>query len=682
MRSLPFRFLGARAGGVLADGQRDDAVRGGSEHLDEQQAAAAAWGLESGGRGGPLLILAGPGTGKTRTLVRRAVGLVAAGVPHHRILLLTFTRRAAQEMTRRARALLGAADSHAFLPWAGTFHAVAARLLRIYATAIGLDPNFTILDRSDAADLLDLLRSELGLDAAGSRFPRKGTCLGIFSRARQRGGDLAAVLNEDFPWCVGWEPELRRLWAAYSGARQSRNLLDYDDLLAGWLRMMETPAVAEAVRGRFDHVLVDEYQDTNDIQAQILRLLCPGGSGLTVVGDPAQSIYAFRGATVRNILDLERHFAPPVVFALERSYRCPQPVLDACNALLEDRPEAAGRVLRAARGGGRMPLLVTAEDEAAEAEYVARRVLQWRERGVELQRQAVLFRAAHHSDLLEIELTRRGIPFVKYGGLRFLEAAHVKDFVAVLRWAANPRDTVSGFRVLRLLPGVGSASARGLLEALESEAWQFSALARAAANEEVVALAGLLERLAAGDVPWPAQPGLVRSWYEPHLYRCHESPEVRARDLIELERLAVRASGREEFLADLALEPPASAGDLAGEPRRDEEYLVLSTIHSAKGREWDVVYVIHVADGCLPSDLATGSEESVGEERRLLYVAMSRARRHLELVWPRAFHVREQSRFGDRHVLAPRSRFLEERVARHFRELAFTGGAPIGEEFG
>ena len=419
---------------------------------------------------GALLVIAGAGSGKTNTLAHRVANLVVKGVDPRRILLLTFSRRAAVEMTRRVTRIagqaLGARAAVAQgLTWSGTFHGIGARLLREYAELIGLAPTFTINDREDSADLMNLVRHELGLSAKERRFPSKGTCLAIYSRVVNTGAALADVLNDAFPWCREWEADLRLLFATYVEAKQKQSVLDYDDLLLYWSLMAEQPAIAADLAGRFDHVLVDEYQDTNRLQASILLALKPDGRGLTVVGDDAQSIYSFRGATVRNILDFPGHFNPPArQVTLERNYRSTQPILAASNAVIELASERFTKNLWTDKASAQRPHLVSVADEADQARYVVEQVLEAREAGMKLKAQAVLFRAAHHSAALEIELTRRNIPFVKFGGLKFLDSVHVKDVLAVLRWAENPRDRVAGFRVTQLLPGVGPATAARVLD--------------------------------------------------------------------------------------------------------------------------------------------------------------------------------------------------------------------------
>jgi DNA helicase-2/ATP-dependent DNA helicase PcrA len=620
----------------------------------------------------PLLIIAGAGTGKTHTLAHRVARLILAGADPQRILLLTFSRRAAAEMVRRAQRICAQARPDAGpLRWSGTFHAVANRLLRQHAEAVGLDSAFTVLDRSDAADQLDLVREELGLARRASRFPRKSTCHAIYSHVVNARCELEQALQLAFPWCSAWAAELRQLFAGYVAAKQRHGTLDYDDLLLYWYHLMQEPALAEQVRARFDFTLVDEYQDTNALQAGILLGLAPRGHGLTVVGDDAQAIYGFRAATVRNILDFPRLFDPPArVIALDQNYRSTEPILAAANAVIGLAREGYAKRLRSRRSSQQRPVLVGVADESEQVRFVVERVLAQREAGVDLRRQAVLMRAAHHSDALEVELGRRNIPFVKYGGLKFLEAAHVKDLLCVLRWAENPRDAPAAFRVLQLLPGVGPTTARRALAQLEQARFGPGALERfgppAAAAHDWPALCALLARLRDPRCDWRAQVGAVRDWYRPHLERLHDAAAVRAGDLEQLEQIAAGYPTREAFLSDLALDPPAASGDLAGPPRLDEDYLILSTIHSAKGQEWDAVYLLSCADGCIPSDMATSTPEQLEEERRLLYVAMTRARDHLYLIHPLRFFVRHQPRHGDAHVFSPRSRFLPDAILAHF----------------
>ena len=649
--------------------------------LNSAQRAAATYGsVTTGGcAAGPLLIIAGAGTGKTNTLAHRVAHLVMNGVAPERILLLTFSRRAAAEMIRRARRIVGAAvafasgvaEAHApgvgRLTWAGTFHSVANRLLRHYAPHVGLNPAFSVLDRADSADLLDFARQELRLTGSERRFPRKDTCLAIYSHCVNTRWPLERTLREVFPWCLEWHDALKALFGRYVEVKLQQQVLDFDDLLLYWHALVQDEALAQDVASRFDHLLVDEYQDTNTLQAEILLALKPAGNGLCVVGDDAQSIYSFRAATVENILEFPARFSPAAaVITLDENYRSAQPVLDAANAVIAEATRQYQKKLRSGRGSGMRPRYVTVLDDQAQAEYVIERILQAREQGVLLRHQAVLFRSAYHSDVLELELVRRNIPYVKYGGLKFLEAGHVKDLLAVLRWADNPRNRMSAFRVVQLLPGVGPAGAERCLKAFEAASHDWSALAAyrmpSAAREDWTALVDLLHALAAPDIPWAGQVSRVRQWYAPHLARLYEAPGPRAADLEQLERIATQFAARDEFLSELTLDPPRASGDLSGSPLLDEDYLVLSTIHSAKGQEWDRVSILHVSDGTFPSEFSTGSADLVEEERRLLYVGMTRAKHELDLIAPLKYYVTQQARQGDTHVYGTRSRFLTARV--------------------
>ncbi|WP_206999578.1 ATP-dependent helicase [Trinickia mobilis] len=652
--------------------------------LNEAQRAAVEYGADDPSRpGGPLLVIAGAGSGKTNTLAHRVAHLMVKGADPHRILLLTFSRRAAQDMTRRAtriaRAALGARAAAADgLMWSGTFHSVGARLLREYADVVGLSPAFTINDREDSADLMNLVRHELGFSAKTRRFPAKAACFAIYSRVVNTGASLTQVLDAVFPWCREWEADLRALFAAYVAAKQSQSVLDYDDLLLYWSHMAAEPAVAADLSSRFDHVLVDEYQDTNRLQASILLAMKPDGRGLTVVGDDAQSIYSFRGATVRNILEFPAHFDPPArQVTLERNYRSTQPILAASNAVIGLAAERFTKNLWTDKACAQRPRLVTVAGEAEQARYVAERVLEAREGGMQLKAQAVLFRAAHHSAALEIELTRRNVPFVKFGGLKFLDSVHVKDVLAVLRWAQNPRDRVAGFRVAQLMPGIGPAAAARLLDCVgqadgtggAGAVHAFAPPSRAAVHWPP--FAALMTSLHGRQTPWPAEFEQVRRWYEPHLERNHEDASTRLADVLQMESIASTYASRERFLTELTLDPPDATSGESGVPLIDEDYLILSTIHSAKGQEWRNVFVLNGVDGCIPSDLATGSDEEIDEERRLLYVAMTRAKEDLQIVVPQRFYVHNQTHLGDRHVWASRTRFIPAHLLAHFEVQAW-----------
>ena len=657
--------------------------------LNPEQRRAVEHGVGAEAVGGPLLVIAGAGSGKTNTLAHRVAHLIVNGADPRRILLMTFSRRAASEMSRRVERIAAqvmGTSSGSFtdaLHWAGTFHGIGARILREYAPNIGLDAQFTIHDREDSADLMNIVRHGLGLHESASRFPAKGTCLAIYSRTVNAQGDLAEILKTAFPWAAMWEPQLRELFAAYVDAKQNQNVLDYDDLLLYWAMMMREPAIAADLGARFDHVLVDEYQDTNRLQAAVLLSLKPDGRGMTVVGDDAQSIYSFRAATVRNILDFPTSFAPPAeIITLDRNYRSTAPILAAANAVIAEAAERFTKNLWTERKSDAKPQLVTVRDEADQARYIVENILETREGGVALKEQAVLFRTSSHSGPLEIELTRRNIPFVKFGGLKFLDAAHVKDMLALLRWAENPRDRVAGFRVLQLLPGVGPGTAGRVLDAMDEAPRPFVALADLPAPSRSEGWAGFIEvvsDLAASPV-WPATFTRARTWYEPILEDAHDDAAIRLQDLLQLEQIAAGYPSRERFLTELTLDPPDATSDQSGVPMRDEDYLILSTIHSAKGQEWRSVHVLNVVDGCIPSDLGTGSTHELEEERRLLYVAMTRARDQLHLLVPQRFYVTQQQRSGDRHLYAQRSRFVTRAMTPLYDDVLWPPLKPLSAD--
>jgi DNA helicase-2/ATP-dependent DNA helicase PcrA len=640
------------------------------DKLNERQREAAC------ADSAPLLIIAGAGTGKTNTLAHRVAHLILEGCSPEKLLLLTFTRRAALEMTRRAQRIVREVMKDVKLPWSGTFHSIANRLIRRHCKRLGLAESFSVLDRGDAADLMDVARHERGLSKAEKRFPRKDTCLAIYSHRVNTQRPLAETLQALFPWCAEWEDELKKLFALYVEKKLSHQALDYDDLLLYWHAMMADEALAAEVGAQFDHILVDEYQDTNVLQAEILLRLKPSGEGVTVVGDDAQAIYSFRAATVENIRNFTNQYQKsgsepqtyqreagktgaltPSVISLEENYRSTQQVLDAANALI-------GKNLYSKKKQGAKPRYVTVADDEGQAQYVVTRVLEARERGVLLRHQAVLFRASHHSDLLELELVRRNIPYVKYGGLKFLEAAHVKDLLAVLRWADNPRNRVAAFRALQLLPGVGPAGAAGIFTRFEAEGYSWSALKTGSTETDE-----LMVYLA--DSVWEGQLQRVREWYQPHLERLYDSAQVRAADLTQLERIGQSFQERQTFLTEMALDPPSATSDLSGAPYLDEDHLVLSTVHSAKGQEWEAVHILNVADGNFPSEFSTGRSELIEEERRLLYVAMTRAKSELHVIAPLKYYVTSQSRMGDKHVYGAKSRFMTRAVMACMEPMAW-----------
>jgi DNA helicase-2/ATP-dependent DNA helicase PcrA len=649
------------------------------EKLNDQQRSAVEFGVGQTATNvaGPLLIIAGAGSGKTNTIAHRVAHLIVNGTDPRRILLMTFSRRASSEMARRVericKQVLGAnsAVMTDALTWAGTFHGIGARLLRIYAEQIGLNVDFTIHDREDSADLMNLARHELGFSKTESRFPTKGTCLSIYSRTVNSEAPLNDVLRNHYPWVSSWEEQLKTLFSAYVEAKQAQNVLDYDDLLLYWVQMVNDRALAEDIGNRFDHVMVDEYQDTNRLQSSVLMALKPGGRGLTVVGDDAQSIYSFRAATVRNILDFPACFSPAAdIITLDRNYRSTQPILSAANGVIGLALERFTKNLWSARQSEQRPKLVTVKDETDQASFIIEEILANRETGMTLKQQAVLFRTSSHSGPLEVELTRRNIPFVKFGGLKFLDSAHVKDMLAVLRFAQNPRDRVAAFRLLQMLPGVGPQTAGRILDAIANEPEPLAALAEFPAppksGQDWASFVSTLHALGKSGPGWPAEIALARTWYEPHLDRVHEDAETRKADLLQLEQIASGYPSRERFLTELTLDPPDATSDQAGVPLLDEDYLILSTIHSAKGQEWRAVFMLNVVDGCIPSDLGAGTSHEIEEERRLLYVGMTRAKDTLTLITPLRFFTHNQNPRGDRHVYAARTRFIPAALLQFF----------------
>lgn len=616
--------------------------------------------------GGPLLILAGAGTGKTTTLCARVAWLVSRGVRPERILLLTFTRRAAREMLQRTRTMVAMPPgSRGVL--GGTFHSVAHHFVRRHAAALGLPPGFGVLDAGDAADVFDLLREEHGHAQRAERFPKKSTLLDAYSRTVNAQRPLGEVLAESFPWCEEHREDIAALFKAYTARKRALGVIDLDDLLLYWRALAADEIVGRELEGSFDHVLIDEYQDVNGLQVDIVRALRRERRDVTAVGDDFQAIYGWRAASAEHILEFPEHFPDATVVTLERNYRSTQPILDTANALSTQAAKAFPKQLRTEREGGVRPELLFVRDESAQAGEVCDRVLEARERGMDLRTQAVLMRTSHDSALLELELSRRQIPFVKYGGLRYLEAAHVKDLIALFRLADNPRDEISWFRVLQLLEGVGPATARRALDVLvtadgdQLAAWSE---ARERLPNDARALAdGVIEALR--DVRVQAAAGVraerLNRSLAPLISARYPDGPVRLHDLEQLVAAAREASALGHFVSELIIDPPLSSSDLAGPPHLDEDYVVLSTIHSAKGLEWQAVHVLAIYDGNFPACLSAGSSETIDEERRLLYVAMTRARRQLHLYVPVRYYHRPNG-IDDAHGYGKPSRFLTPEV--------------------
>ncbi len=679
-----------------------------SKDLDDDQLAAVRE------PSNPLLIVAGAGTGKTRTLVCRLARMIEEGSPPERLLLVTFSRRAAHEMIQRLGALVGDDVSRRIV--AGTFHSVAHRLLSRNAGLLGLGGGFTVIDQSDACDLMAMASHDVRdsnpsrrgdghipegpWDAESDRvpqvvppsrhqrFPRKETLLAVYSKAVNSQVPLHEVLSEHFPWLVDHETAMAEAFRSYTARKRADGLLDFDDLLVYWRAAANDRDVGSQLGRSFDHVLVDEFQDTNLLQADIVYLMHEAGAGLTTVGDDSQAIYSFRSATVDNILGFERRFPSARIVRLERNYRSTQPILDLANAVLARAEEGYEKALWTTNTLGGRPQLATCPDEASEAAAVVDVVLEHHEQGLRLRDQAVLFRTSHHADLLEVELRRRRVPFVKYGGLRFLEAAHIRDLLAAMRILDNPADELAWFRLLQLLDGVGPVTARrvmgwiGVNQSGSESSGTPSGDPEGRPRDPVSALASLTDRLPrsarreAADLvaalsecrslSLDADPGAqidrLRDALGPLIRRCYDNFDSRIADFEALGQVASAYGSRTVMTAELTLDPPASTGDLAGAAHFDDDYLVLSTVHSAKGGEWRAVHLIRAADGSFPSDLATGNQRQIEEERRLFYVALTRAKEHLHIFLPLRFHLDRPAGRTDHHSYAQRTRFLPPEV--------------------
>lgn len=614
---------------------------------------------------GPLLVIAGAGSGKTKTLAYRVANLISKGVSPERILLLTFTRRASKEMLARASEALGSDNSLTTQVWGGTFHAIANRLLRIYSKSVGLPPEFTIIDQSDAEDMLDVIRQKK-IDSQKGRFPRKGTILAIYSRKMNSGEDLEIVIKKQFPWCQKWTSQLKGIYKEYVNIKQQQNILDYDDLLLYWYYLLEDPGASDVIASRFDHILVDEYQDTNKLQSDILLGMRKNNKNIMVVGDDAQSIYSFRAATVQNILQFPALFPGTCKVTLEQNYRSTEPILNTTNNLISQSRQRFAKNLFSTRKGGTVPQIITCKDEDHESGMIIEKILAHYEQGIALNRQAVLFRSSSHSASLELALMKKEIPFHKYGGLKFLDAAHVKDFLSIVRILENPKDEIAWFRILKLLDGVGPATAASIYNHYKLQNFSVDSLSTVPAPKNIVQELLRFRKLiidisGKDDLPLGSQLELMSTFYMPLLEDNYENPVPRKNDIEHMVELSKGYRSRSQFLTDLILDPPASTSDLAGPSQKDEDYLVLSTIHSAKGLEWDAVYLIHAADGCIPSDMSTDSDDNIEEELRLAYVAMTRARDYLYVSWPMRFYSRP-SGFSDRHSYSQCSRFFNEQV--------------------
>jgi DNA helicase-2/ATP-dependent DNA helicase PcrA len=620
----------------------------GAEELNEAQRAAVAH------EEGPLLVIAGAGSGKTRTLTHRVARLVAEGVPPAAILLLTFTRKASQEMLQRAARLLDDRCEHVA---GGTFHSFANAKLRQYARHANLPPDFAILDRPDAEDLIGLLRKDLGAAVKGRPLPRKSTLADLFSRAVNKVLSIEEVMEADSPHLLEHLEVITAVGEAYDARKREHHFLDYDDLLVWFQRLLQdSPETRRRISGGYRYLMVDEYQDTNKIQAEILCLIAGSNHNLMVVGDDSQSIYSFRGANFRNIMDFPSLFPGTRIIGLEENYRSTQPILNLTNIIIERAREKFPKNLFTRKTGGSLPRLVEAEDENSQSLFIVEQIAQLHRRGVPLREVAVLFRAGFHSFDLEIELARAGVPFIKVGGFKFTESAHIKDVLAHLRVIANPLDRISWHRILLLIEKIGPRSAQRIYERIAAAGPGLEGLlAIEMKNTQIERLKELFRGIGDADMSPPRMGAAVVEYYLPLLKRNFDDHPRRAKDLEQLLGILERYDRLEQFLTDMALEPPnISAENRLYAAAGEEDRLVLSTIHSAKGLEWHSVFVLWTLDGRFPSIHALSREEDMEEELRLMYVAATRARQNLFFTYPRQVYDRSLG-----IVLSHPSRFID-----------------------
>ncbi len=585
---------------------------------------------------GPVLVIAGAGSGKTRTLVYRLAYLVDQGVAPWNILLLTFTRKASQEMLHRASQLI---DRPMHQVAGGTFHAVCHGWLRRYGHRLGYETSFTLLDRHDQADLVRMLRDRLPLKAGPGQFPRRETLVQIFGALINKNLDLDVLMEREYPQFVEQTQPVAELFQLYTSHKRAHQLLDYDDLLLEGRRLLaEHDDLRLELSQRYKYIMVDEYQDTNRLQADIVRLLAFTHDNVMAVGDDSQSIYSFRGANFRNIMDFPRLFPGTRIIKLEENYRSTQPILDLTNTIIAQASEKYTKCLFTQKKEGLRPVLLQTGSENEQSRVLCQTVTELHRQGVPWRQMAVLFRAAYHSFDLEIELLREQIPFMKFGGFKFMESAHIKDLLAYLRVAANPRDSISWNRLLQLVPGIGKKSAQKFLAQLNQNDFSLESALRWLTSQKSAKirtatepLAELLDQLQNPDLSPASRLNLALAYYEPILKTHFDDYPKRFRDLEHLLTITARYRALGDFLNDLTLEPPTSLADVT---EASHDYLTLSTVHSAKGLEWEAVLIIWLAEGRFPSVYSQEREEELEEERRLFYVAATRARRYLYLLFP------------------------------------------------
>jgi len=604
---------------------------------------------------GPVLVIAGAGSGKTRTLVQRVAYLIEQGVLPERILLLTFTRKSAQEMLHRASSLL---DDSCNRVMGGTFHAVASLLLRRYGHHLGYTPQFTILDRSDAEGIVNLLKSALDLKDVDRRFPSRKVIVNILSQTVNKGQTIAEAVNQRYAHFVDFTRDLEVVAHHYAKFKHEHNLMDYDDLLLNLRRVLDIPEVGSEISARFSHLMVDEYQDTNPVQAEIIRLLALPHRNVMVVGDDSQSIYSFRGADFRNIMEFPKLYPEAKLIRLEENYRSTQPILTMTNAIIEQAAEKYTKKLFSSIEGGQKPLVYSARNDSDQAAYVAGTIEKLVREGTAHDQIAVLFRSGFHSYKLELELANRQLPFEKRGGLKLTESAHIKDVLSLLRVIHNPQDNLAWNRILLFVEKVGPKTAQAILLQIRTGDDPIEALARYPAGKSwQQGLAALVQALRQiRDLATPvSQYEAAMAYYQEVFHRLYpDDYPTRAKDLDQVKDIVAGYQTLDDFIHDTALDPPEAAAAQSGGAAGQAGSLVLSTVHSAKGLEWEHVFIIYLAEGKFPSAMAQTSDE-IEEERRLLYVAATRAKQHLYLVYPR--EMAQAGRLGEPLMI---SRFLEE----------------------
>ena len=633
------------------------------EALNEEQHSVVTSG------NGPKLVIAGAGSGKTRTVTYRVARLVEAGVAPGRILLVTFTNRAAREMLGRVEGLVRADVRRV---WGGTFHSVANRLLRRHAETLGYTGSFSILDAEDAADLVDACVDEAAIDTRARRFPKAAVLRDVFSLATNTDRSVAEVVATAYPYFEPLTAQIDRVGYLYAERKRERNAMDYDDLLVNWRRLMvEHAEVSRAIAEQFEHVLVDEYQDTNTLQADLVDRVAARHRNLMVVGDDAQSIYGWRGAHVRNMLTFRDRYPDAEEYRLETNYRSRPEILALANASIANNRAQLPKRLRPARpASGAEPALVPVRDADQQAAFVAARVLELRDEGYGLDEIAVLYRSHWHAIELQLELARRNIPYTIRSGVRFFEQAHIKDVVAYLRLVVNPRDELAWKRVLRLVPRVGARTASRVWERIAVaenplalvRAADFDAAPKGAGWEGFVALVGALVAPGVADNPSKQIETVLGRGYVEYLQGAYENADAREEDLRQLARFASQYDSTDAFLSELALVnaerfggPGRTVGEDVVEGADEDERLVLSSIHQAKGLEWRAVFLVWAADGKFPSARSLRDPESEEEERRLFYVAVTRARDQLAVCYPLVVLER-----GRETVVQRPSRFVAE----------------------